>query len=157
MHFLFKSLGWSQNDPLLWAYTNNDELMTTESYFNTFTCKRTENVFNHIFTFYLSLFIARKNQPRLIFDFWVYNLHLQSYFTIQNKNDTFSQEILLYVIAFKASVLLTGFPFSDFNSELPQGFWAGILDFIYFATNAQCKMLIKLAKLKVWLSNTINN
>ena len=119
--------------------------------------KELKMFFNHIFTFYLSLFIARKNQPRLIFDFWVYNLHLQSYFTIQNKNDTFSQEILLYVIAFKASVLLTGFPFSDFNSELPQGFWAGILDFIYFATNAQCKMLIKLAKLKVWLSNTINN
>ena len=119
--------------------------------------KELKMFFNHIFTFYLSLFIARKNQPRLIFDFWVYNLHLQSYFTIQNKNDTFSQEILLYVIAFKASVLLTGFPFSDFNSELPQGFWAGILNFIYFATNAQCKMLIKLAKLKVWLSNTINN
>lgn len=119
--------------------------------------KELKMFFNHIFTFYLSLFIARKNQPRLIFDFWVYNLHLQSYFTIQNKNDNFSQEILLYVIAFKASVLLTGFPFSDFNSELPQGFWAGILDFIYFATNAQCKMLIKLAKLKVWLSNTINN
>ena len=119
--------------------------------------KELKMFFNHIFTFYLHLFIARKIQPRLIFDFWVYNLHLQSYFTIQNKNDTFSQEILLYVIAFKASVLLTGFPFSDFNSELPQGFWAGILNFIYFATNAQCKMLIKLAKLKVWLSNTINN
>ena len=119
--------------------------------------KELKMFFNHIFTFYLSLFIARKNQPRLIFDFWVYNLHLQSYFTTQNKKRHFSQETLLYVIASEVSILLTGFLFSDFNSELPQGFWAGILDFIYFATNAQCKMLIKLAKLKVWLSNTINN
>ena len=135
---------------------------TTESNFN--TKKRTGIIYRGkllllfviIFTFSIKSFIIRKIAPRLIFDseFTTFACSHNSQHKI--KNDTFPKKHHFMLLPLKSQFYLLKLFFQTLIQSYHKDF-EQVKNFMCFATNAQCKMLIKLAKLKVWLSNTINN
>ena len=98
---------------------------TGESNFK--TNKRTRNIhwgnlFFSIFCLNLSLFITRKIKPRLIFDSEFTTFTCSDISLHKIKNDTFPKKYYFMLLPLKFPFYLLDFLFSDFNSELPQGF-----------------------------------
>ena len=122
--------------------------MTTESNFN--TNKRTRNIFRGIFFWFLlhpNLFITRKIKPRLIFDS-EFTTFTCSDISLHNiKNDTSPKKYYFMLLPLKSPFYLLDFLFSDFNSELPQGFWAG-KEFYLFCNKCTMYNVDQISKIK---------